>query len=321
MGSFIKNTFFPTPAPPPTVAFGKLPKIVFPHTVTDITFAFSVDTVTGSLPVFPDRATVFKTVMKDSSLFDLDRAREKVASLGFSFDGYGDIASESALSPILYEWKNNDELGKKITMNIITNNFVLTSNYLTDNDVLNPPSFPTESDAAGRARQSLTAMSLLPTDLDDSKTRTELLQISNGGLIPASSISTANIVRVDLFQKDLDKLGVVYAHPPYSSMNFLIGGNDYLGDIVQSSFIHQEVGKETATYPIKTATQAFDELQQGKAYVATYYGTDKTMPIRKMYLAYFISEDNQDYIQPVIVFEGKDGFIAYIPAITDSSYQ
>ncbi len=316
-GVFIKNTFFPTPAPPPTVSFGKLPKVSFPHSVVDTTFAFTVDTLSGSLPTFPDRATVVNTVAKESSLFDLNRAREKARAADFSLEGYV-IASESALSPTLYEWENHDELGKKITMNIITNNFRITSNYLTNYSVINPGSFPTEADAAQRVSQQLSDMGLVPSDLDTTKTRTELLQISNTSLIPASSISSANIIRVDLFQKDLNSYPLVYSHPPYSSMNFLIGGNDYLGDILQASFIHQDIGKDSATYPIKTSTVAFDELQKGKAYVARYYGTERSVPIQKIYLAYFVSEEEQPYIQPIFVFEGGNGFIAYLSAIDNS---
>lgn len=319
-GGFIKNTFFPTPPPPPTVTFGKLPKIAFPQSVSDIRFGYTVDTISGSLPVFPDRAAVFKTISKESSLFDLNNARDKVKQIGFSFDGYV-IASESALSPTLYEWENHDDLAKKITMDIVTNNFRLNSAYLTNYSVLNPPSFPSESDAVGKVTQFLTDMSLLPNDLDTDKTRTELLQISGSSLIPASSISSANIIRVDLFQKDLNKYPIVYAHPPYSSMNFLIAGNDYSGDVVQATFLHQDIAQDSATYPIITSTQAFDALQHGKAYVARYYGTDKSMPIQKMYLAYFVSEDEQPYVQPVVVFEGKDGFIAYLPAIDSSWYE
>jgi hypothetical protein len=319
-GVFVKHTFFPTPPPPPTVSFGKLPKIVFPQSVTDTRFAYTVDTLSGSLPGFPDRATVVKTITKESSLFDLNRARDKVKAVGFSFEGYI-IASESALSPTLYEWNDNGDLAKRITMNIVTNNFRLTSAYLTNYSVLNPPSFPSEADAAKRVTQTLESMSLTPSDLDATKTRTELLQISNNTLIPATSISSANIIRVDLFQKDLNNAPLVYAHPPYSTMNFLVSGTDYLGDIVQGTFIHQDIGTDTATYPIKTITQAFDDLQKGKAYVARYYGTDKSVPVQKIYLAYFVSEENQVYVQPIFVFEGKDGFVAYVTAIDSSWYE
>lgn len=319
-GAFIKNTFFPTPPPPPTVSFGKLPKIIFPQSVTDIQFGYTVDTLSGSLPGFPDRATVVKTVTKESSLFDLNRARDKVRVMDFSLEGYN-VASEAALSPTLYEWENHDDLGKKLTMNIVTNNFRLTSSYLTNYSVLNPAAFPSESDAANRVTQTLGEMGLIPSDFDATKTRTELLQISNSTLIPATSIATANIIRVDLFQKDIDNAPVMYAHPPYSAINFLVGGNDYLGDILQGNYIHQDLSTDTATYPIKTATQAFDELQQGKAYIARYYGTDKSMPIQKMYVAYFVSEEEQAYVQPIFVFEGKDGFIAFLPAIDASWYE
>ncbi|MBI2195912.1 MAG: hypothetical protein HYU48_02605, partial [Candidatus Levybacteria bacterium] len=56
---FVKQQI--SPPPPPTVAFGKLSEIVFPQSQEDEALSYSIDTITGALPVFPDRANVYKT--------------------------------------------------------------------------------------------------------------------------------------------------------------------------------------------------------------------------------------------------------------------
>ena len=40
-----------------------------------------------------------------------------------------------------------------------------------------------------------------------------------------------------------------------------------------------------------------------------------TATVRTVTLAYYDSLDPQNYLQPVFVFEGDDGFLAYVPAV------
>ena len=77
-----------------------------------------------------------------------------------------------------------------------------------------------------------------------------------------------------------------------------------------------------STYPIKTPTEAFDELQTGTPFIADK-GVNKdgaNLKIRRVYLAYFDPEEETDFYQPIYVFEGDNGFTAYVPAVTSNYY-
>ena len=68
---------------------------------------------------------------------------------------------------------------------------------------------------------------------------------------------------------------------------------------------------------------AFSELQNGQAYIANLglNKDDDVLKIRRVYLAYFDPDIVTEYYQPIYVFEGDNGFIAYLPAVTPDYYQ
>ena len=138
---------------------------------------------------------VYKIIQKEPSFFNLQRAKDKVSRVGFR-------GAEQKKSENEYQWIEEGELLRTITMNIITQNFTLTSFYPTYPPVLKGENIPDEAGAQEIAKNFLASMDLLPSDIDISKTRTELFSLKDGILIPASSLSTAQIIRVDLFQKD-----------------------------------------------------------------------------------------------------------------------
>ena len=73
-------------------------------------------------------------------------------------------------------------------------------------------------------------------------------------------------------------------------------------------------------HEIKVITygQAYDELKSGNAYVGSYFGSGKSVSITKVSLAYYMGRTRQNYLYPVYVFEGTDGFTAYISALDDA---
>ena len=75
-----------------------------------------------------------------------------------------------------------------------------------------------------------------------------------------------------------------------------------------------------ATYPLKSGAVAWQDLLDGYALIVNVgrNSPDKIV-IRKIYLAYYDSEEPQLYLQPIFVFEGDNDFVAYLPAI-DSNY-
>src|SRR3990167_6304236 len=76
VGKILKEIIAPTPLPPPTVSFGKLPPIEFPKNSSEQQLNYSIDTVTGALPNFLDRANVFKIEKPSPDLLALAKTGE-----------------------------------------------------------------------------------------------------------------------------------------------------------------------------------------------------------------------------------------------------
>ncbi len=305
----VKEFFFPTPPPPPTVSFGKLPAIVFPKKEKQ-TLTYSINTLSGTLPVLPDRATVYKTAGFPPNLLSLQRAQGKVSQEGF-------VRSAIPNGNNVYIWEDTKDINRKLVLNILTYNFDLQSDYLNNQAIVNSRSVPDVQRAISGAQSFLSNVGALPNDVDLSKTITTPLSIIDGRLVKATSLSKAQIIQVDFSQRDINKIPVLYPNPPATTMDFLVSEEAFVPRIVQAHFFHEPLTEISATYPIKTADAAFEELKKGDGYIAQNDDNVSSIAITNEYLAYFANDTEQSYLLPVIVFEGKD-FKAYVPAIQSS---
>lgn len=306
IGFRIYSAFF-APEPPPTVAFGKL-NFEFPKSQNVGSLTYSIDTITGSLPSFPKQVKVHKIEEKESDLLSLARANEKVSAAGFK-------GEPISLSESIYQWKNPTPPEKTLTMNIFSNNFNLISSYLSDSASL---TFKTTNAASAilASKTFLESLNVFPSDLDEEKTKSLLFSIKNFALEPATSISNAQVVLVNFYQKDINELPIFYSHPLTSPINFLVAEINNTPTVVEANFTYQKVEEAHATYPIKTADKAFSDLRENKAYIATYTGKEENVIIKKVSLGYFIGDKKQNYLMPVAVFEGNN-FQAFVLGVTD----
>lgn len=305
----INQSLHPTPPAPPTVDFGKLPPISFPANNSTQQFTFALDTLSGSLPDVGDRATIYKIQQSQPSLLALDNATNIVQKVGFS-------STPVRISDTDYKWTNSDSLQKTLTMNVFNNNFSISSDFLNDQNVQKGNNLSDQNGAIGLATTFLQNLGLFPQDVDTNKTKATLLSISNGQLVPATSLSDAEIIRVDFFQSDVNKTPIFYPNATYSTMSMLIGGGNPNSQIVDAHFYHQTIDSAHGTYPIISSQQAFDALKKGQAYISSYDNTGTTITIRNISLGYYMGIDQQQYLQPIFVFQGDHGFYAYVPAIT-----
>lgn len=307
LAAFVKDSL--TPPPPPEASFGKLPAIPFPNQVKE-NLTYSLDTLSGFLPNFSDRARVYKIISEPPTLLGLDKARQKVSEIGFESDGV-QIAEDE------YQWVDQGKsLQRKIIMNIFSSDFSLSSPYLVT------PSLQTFSKeektrAIEVARSFLSSISLFPQDIDENKTKSTTYSIIGSALAPTSKASEIKIVKVDFFQKDLDNLPIFYDKGISTTIDLLVGKENDQLKIVAGRFFHKNISETSSTYAIKTSSQAFSELQKGKAYIAHKPDNTVEFTIKKVFLAYYIGENQQDFLMPVVVFEGTNDFVAYISAIRD----
>lgn len=343
---------------PPKQSFGALPPIEFPKNVADNNFTYKLETTSGGLPTtltdgstpIPDRLSVFPIVESSPNFQNLDIAKSKVASLNFTVSGGGALPEKQLEDPY-YEWDETTGFNRKIKMNINSFDFTMTSDFLSSLIPLSGQFISSEPSAIQVAQNFLSIGGFTTKDLDFTKTSTpdnpvhyvtypKLYSIQSGPqgntLVETTSLSKTQVIRVDFYQNDVVydmntggtegagqkvhlKIPIIYPHPPFSIMNFLVTSGPNGAMVTQAFYTHKNIDltNADATYAIKTADEAFTELKNGKAYIAAYYGTDNIIPIKSVYLAYYLGEDSEGYLKPIYVFEGNNGFFAYVPALAN----
>jgi hypothetical protein len=313
IGSSVYKKIFPAPPPPPTVSFGKLPKLPFPEQ-TKSNFSYTLETAEGGLPNLATQTKVFYMPKLSPNLLSLDVAKEKASSLGF-------LPTEQQISQTLYRFAHRDSPAT-FEINIVTGIFSISYDLKADATPIEriPPA---PEVAASQIRAYLSAADLLPADLTGPATH-EFLKIESDKFVSALSLSESDLIKIDLFRKSYNDLSCLTSEVGKANIWFMVSGaNERARQIIAAEFHYFPVDEgKSATYPLKTAQAAYDELVAGNAYIAGP-GLNKegdSVKIRKIYLAYYDAGVPTDYLQPIIVFEGDKGFIAYVPAVTTDYY-
>lgn len=308
----IYRHFYPEPPPVPTIAFGRLNKLPFPENNAPKDFKYKLETPTGVLPEFSYQAKVFFMPKPSSQLLSLDMAKIKAENLGFN-------PSDNKVTETVYSF-NHKTVPVELKISIVTGIFSMSYNLVSDPTPLEYRP-PTPEIATSRARSFLSSAGLLPEDLTG-PTYSEPVRLENDKIIGALSLSEGNFVRVNFFRKDYDNLPSLTSEPNKGNVWFIMGGNPQKEkQVIASEYHYFPVDEnQNATYPIKTAQDAWNELNSNSAYIASHNPSNKEITIRRVYLAYFDPGVPTDYFQPMIVFEGDGEFVAYVPAVTPDYY-
>ena len=90
--------------------------------------------------------------------------------------------------------------------------------------------------------------------------------------------------------------------------------------IVHLESHHRSVDySQVATYPLRSAKSAWQVLQSGEGFVAEKGNAEEAI-VREMTLGYYEDWFNeQEYLQPIYVFTGDNGFVGFVQAI-DPTY-
>lgn len=307
--SSIRSTFFPPPPPPPEQKFGKLPKVDFP-TSENLKINYRLNTITGTLPAFPDRLKVYSIKKPEPNLLNLQNVRNNLKNVNFT-------TGETELSETVFKWTNTTTPIRTINYDILSNNFDISSDYLNNN------SFSTENLPLDKQAQSFVINFLTNSgenldDIDRENASISYFKILNNNLVRVNNPQEAQTVKVDVIQKAIDQLNIFYPEFEGSTMSFLIGSDGSQPIIFQAHFKHQPINtNSSSTYPIITSQQALEQLKQGKAYI---FNPEKkqNVEITDIYLGYYLGEKDQEYLMPIVIFKGKN-FQAYVQAIPDSS--
>lgn len=312
-GRAVYLKIFPPPPPPPTVTFGKLPKLEFPARANLPTINYTVETAEGELPKLSSQAKVYFMPKLSSHLLVSDVAKEKAAQMGF-------ISSPEMVSETIYKFAH-PRVPATLEINIVSGVFSISYDLNSDPTPLSKRP-PTPEIAASQARSFLSAASLLPKDLTGEVTH-EFLKTEAGNLSTALSLSEANLIKINFFRKAYSEAASLTPNPTQGNVWFIVSGDSSREKQIIAGEYHYFTVDETqfATYPIKTAQTAFDELKAGQGFISNLgLNTDGKITIRKVYLAYYDPGTSAQFYQPIIVFEGDRGFAAYVPAVTSTYY-
>lgn len=304
-GQIVKNVFFPSPPPPPEEKFGRLPPVSFPGQ-NPVNLEYRINTLTGKLPVLPDRVKVYKVAAPPVSLNALKNVRDRMKSIGYD-------QNETKVNEAVYSW--SDKSGSSIQYNILNNSFKITSNVFDNPPTILTGQASTKDGAYDTTKIFVGSLGLTIDDIDPDKTKSTYLKIDNGQLVAASSQNDAQFIRIDLFQKDQDNRSIYFPGLTRSTMYFIYRDEGDIPSIVEAGFFHLPPdNKNFSDYGIKTADQAFSELQKGNAYIALHNPNENPVDITDVALGYYVGADDQTYLLPVIIFSSSS-FTAYVNAI------
>lgn len=304
----------PAPPPAPTVAFGKLPKLVFPQAQKEVKVI--LETITGTTPDLPDQGVVYQVTTQIPNLLALDRAKEKAKRLGL-------LQEPEKISEDSYRWTNFARLPETLEMNITTGSFTLKKNWQKDPTLLLEKNLPGKEEAVIEAKSFLQQAGVLTEDLKEAQTQVTYLKFLGNDFKPAPSLSEADFVRVDLFRTPVEELSFFTLDPEEGIVYLILSGSrTNYKRVVEVVYRYSPLDYQNpATYPLKSSSLAWEELENGQGFIASVNPGITQVKVRKIYLGCFDSYQPQKFIQPIFVFEGDYNFRAYVPAIAADWYQ
>lgn len=293
----------------PDIKFGPLPEPDFPKgNVSTSNFTYSLDTTTGGLPKVgtdPDFEKIIKVYFVTQTFATL-LAPERSGALAEKF---GITSTPEYLSETKYKFKDEN---KTLLVNLDNGNF----SYNSESVLSSKTTIDDDNKLASDFRQTLSNLGALKDDLRNSRMKVIPLKVNGEDLIPALR-SEASAAQVSLWPDQINKRLVLTADFNKSLVSAIVfGGADRLDNYLSLNFTYYPIDISTfATYPLKTAAVAFDDLKDGKGVIILE--PDKPqVSITSVYLGYYLPETYSPYLQPIYVFEGPN-FVAYVSAITE----
>lgn len=313
---FIFNTYLravrPEPTAPPTVSFGKLPKIEFPEKLHP-ELTLRLETPTGGTPNLGDRLEVFLMPTFRSNFLALEQAKTTAKKMDFN-------NPPKEITERRYRFESEEFLPSILEMDIINGSFILKRNWQADPTILSDKQLPGKEQAAMSAKNFLREIGLFNEELNNARIEISYLTFGNGQYQTAASLSEADFVQADIFRPNINEHTVLPQDPQKGIIRIIFSGSrEAAKQIIQAEYNYFPVNlNEFATYPIKSASQAWRELQTRQGFIANLgNNTSGVIAIRRIYLAYFDGEVSNGFLLPIIVFEGDNGFFGYIQAVNN----
>ena len=279
----------PPPPPPPTVGFGRLPALSFPTQETAELAQYKLETPSGGVPEFGDRAKVLLMKRSTASLLADQRAKEIAATYDFVF-------APETIGSDTYRWRKSQPLNSQLEMDIFNHHFTLTTDYQSRPELLAQNKLPDDYDAVQKVKQMLDRADLLPEDIATASGEIVYLKSLGGELASAVSYSDADFIQVDLNRVPIDGQHRVYGPQGYKGSVHAVVSGFFSGidGIVELEYSYQPVDyQQVETYPLRAPQQAWKLLQAGEGYIASSTETEAAV-IREVALGYYEATQEQE---------------------------
>ncbi|MBI2086430.1 hypothetical protein HYT74_03750 [Candidatus Daviesbacteria bacterium] len=294
----------------PDIKFGLLPTPEFPQTQTSSSnFSYSLDTTTGSLPKIGEDPG-FEKIIKVyfiSQTFATLLAPEKSQNLAEKFNI---LTPPNIINETHYQFNDG---GKNLTVNLDNGNFTFTQEATISAQV----NLEDESKLVADFKQTLSFLGVLNNDLNNGRTKIVLLKVEGDKFVPTTIRQDAQATQISLWPASIDQKSIFT--PDFNKSlvwGIVLGSADKLENHLSLNFTYYPIDTTTfATYPIKSAESAFDDLKNGKGAVIIEPRKPQ-VSITSVYLGYYLPENYNPYLQPIFVFEGPD-FVSFVPAISE----
>lgn len=323
---FLFKLVFPPPPAGPDTAFGKLPQpFVYSSKLNFKTINFNLDTPGGRITSFSKIIKVYPIPQPEGKFDSLDKAKEKAGGAGLD-------SEPIRISDNDWRWTSTQNPNKTLKLNIVTNNFTYTYDWIADTSALGGVFKTTDSDSIAQARNYLSDFSGLKKDLNTGSAKVSYFKLIGGERDQVGSYSEANAVQIQLFRAKIVDGQIKYSlvEPKQNLVSVMFSATARTEKrLLEINYTFWSVNfKSPATYPSKTGQEAFSDLKQGKALVVEGDGENfENINIGSISFAYYNPGEYEAYLQPVYVFKGdglvggvKKNFIAYVSAIS-STYQ
>lgn len=297
----------------PDSKFGLLPQIDFPKSaVSSSNFTYTLDTTTGGLPKvgidpgFEKIIRVYFVTQTFASLLAPERSQALAEKFGTSLPP--EIISETK-----YKFAAQNKI---LNVDLDNGNF----SYIKEATLSARTGLDDDNKLVTDFKQFLASLGVLKDDLQNGRTKITLLRISGDNTLITTSLRTeASAAQISLWPAAIDKKSIFTADFNKSLVSATVLGNaNNLDNYLSLNFTYFPIDTSTfATYPLKTAEVAFDDLKSGKG-VVVMEPNKPQVSISSVYLGYYLSENYSPYLQPIFVFEGPE-FVAYVSAIPEQS--
>lgn len=301
----------PEPPPPPTSGFGKLPVLNFPKVISETKpQSYTLELADGNFTSFGDRAKVFLMPKSPPNLL----ADQKVIGLAAKYDFN---APPQVLDTRTYRWTKSQPIEMSLQMDIQNSTFSLKSNFMSRPELLLNNQLPENYEAVTTLKTILSSAGMLPDDIATNSGRVSFLKANGGELQPAVSLSDADFLQIDLNRTLIDEKYDFYGPDGNKGViSALFSGSLTAGSgLVELEYHYFPVDyAQVETYPIRTANQAWKVLQAGEGHIANP-GTQPNVVVRSATMGYYEDLQEQEYLQPIYIFEGDTGFMGFVSAV------